>query len=73
MSDQAPDNTRQFVFPIETGIGALLDQDLVRMVLVYKLDPAEPEVYEARFALRPSLAKSIVSDLQAALRDLDSH
>ena len=54
MSDQVPDNTRQFVFPIETGIGALLDQDLVRMVLVYKLDPAEPEVYEARFALRPS-------------------
>ena len=68
-----PDNARQYVFPIRTGIGAVPGRNLVILTIVYKLSPDEPEEFEARFALYPNLAESIISDLQQALRDLHLH
>ena len=72
MAEEQNSNIRQFVFPIKTGVGAYPPLNLIRMTIIYKLAPDDPEEFEIRFALGPDVAQSLVADLQSAMQDLQN-
>ena len=65
------DNTTRFVFPTRTVIGKAVGQDLVFLIISYKLTPDDPEEFEVRFALTIEQAESISNGLSAAIQEVN--
>ena len=65
-----PDNTIRHVFPIRIGVGVMRSEDLVSLIVEYKIDESEPEVFQQAYAFSTAQANDMARDLQGAVRHL---
>ena len=64
------DDTTRYVFPTQVEVGISRSQEVVGIIVKYKLSASEPEEFQQHYGLTIEQAETIANDLLWAVREL---